>query len=319
MVSVIMSTYNESRKELFESIESILNQTYRNFEFIIINDNPENKELKATLIEFQDKDRRIRLVNNSRNLGLAECLNIGLDLAKGDYLARMDADDICFPERLEKQVYYLDKHYGCAMVASNRLDINENSEEMGTCTRFNIKDEDLKKIMLHGSVIIHPSVMIRKDVIKKMNGYRLLRAGQDYDLWLRMLTDGYTIHIMPDILLKYRIRNNSISRANFTKQFFATQYAIYCYKQRKSGIDESLTKTFEEFLSDTGKNNEEKNKKLNCIYLKINEALRNGNYIDVLKILPKLFKYPEIVAYYTRGIRYKCALRRYSKPMGELL
>ena len=111
IISVIMSVYNEPLDWVQESIDSILQQTFGNFEFIIINDNPNNKELFDFLITNKIKDNRIIIINNDENIGLTKSLNKGLERAKGEYIARMDADDISLPERLEKQINFLNTNH----------------------------------------------------------------------------------------------------------------------------------------------------------------------------------------------------------------
>lgn len=107
LVSILMSTYNETPKELDESINSILHQTYSNFEFLIINDNPNNCELEETLKTYVDS--RIRIIRNEKNLGLVKSLNAGLKLCEGQYVARMDADDISRQSRIQDELLYLKK------------------------------------------------------------------------------------------------------------------------------------------------------------------------------------------------------------------
>ena len=104
LFSVLMSTYNETTKELDESINSILQQTYSNFEFLIINDNPNNYELEKTLKSY--KDSRIKIIHNEENLGLVKSLNNGLKYCNGQYVARMDADDISCPSRIQDEKQY---------------------------------------------------------------------------------------------------------------------------------------------------------------------------------------------------------------------
>jgi glycosyltransferase involved in cell wall biosynthesis len=109
-ISAVMSVYNESEEYLRKSIESILNQTYTDFEFIIILDNPDNKKARDILKEYENKDDRIVLLENEKNIGLAPSLNRGVKVARGKYIARMDADDIALPQRFEKQVYFLENN-----------------------------------------------------------------------------------------------------------------------------------------------------------------------------------------------------------------
>lgn len=232
-----MSCFNETEKELSESIDSILTQTLQDFEFIIVDDNPTNDEIKKILLSYK-KDKRIKLIFNDRNIGLAKSLNKAIEIATGKYIARMDADDISLAERLEKQVNYLETHDDCSMVATNRDDINENSEVIKENAAIVVSDNLLQKVTKYGSIITHPSVMIRTKLLKSLGGYRAFPSAQDYDLWLRMLSSKQKIHIMPEVLLRYRIRQKSITKSNPAKQYFCNYYAQKLFKERlKKGYD----------------------------------------------------------------------------------
>ena len=110
-ISVLMSVYNEPVDWMRQAIESILNQTYKDFEFIIVNDNPEREENQLVLNEYRDKDSRISVLCNDQNIGLTKSLNKGLENANCEFVARMDADDIAFPDRLKLQLQYLLKQH----------------------------------------------------------------------------------------------------------------------------------------------------------------------------------------------------------------
>ena len=129
-MSVIMSCYNERKPDIIKSINSILEQTYKLFEFIIIVDNPKNNEIIETIKKF--KDKRIKVIINEKNIGLAESLNKGISIAKGKYIARMDADDISLPNRFKIQFDYLESHPDIDVVGSNRITIDENDEITAT-------------------------------------------------------------------------------------------------------------------------------------------------------------------------------------------
>ena len=126
MVSVLMSIYNERIEWIKQSVESILNQTYKDFEFIIVIDNPEmDLECRKYLEKRTYEDARIKLIWNEKNIGLAQSLNKGIKIAKGEYLARMDADDISLSDRLEMELEYLNKTK-CDLVSTNKINIDEN-------------------------------------------------------------------------------------------------------------------------------------------------------------------------------------------------
>lgn len=313
-IAVIMSTYNESDFELSASIDSVLNQTFEDFEFIIVNDNPDNTKIEHLLQKYKNLDRRIRVIQNKENIGLAASLNAGIATSSAEYIARQDADDISLPERFQIQVDYLEANANCALVCANRIDIDEESELLGTGTNFTLPDDKIKKIMPYGSVIIHPTVMMRKQVVEKLGGYRNLRSGQDYDLWLRMIAAGYNIHILPEVLLKYRIRKNSISKINFAKQYFSSKYAAESYKMLiQKGEDAFNEFTYDNFVTKNHVDNAEYMESLNSLYNDVHSLSREHGFKQILGVFCGLVRYPEMIRFLKKGIIYKIMLMIYSK------
>lgn len=262
LISIIMSIYNEQEEWIRKSIESILEQTWKNIEFIIVNDNPENEMGKMIINEYIEKDTRIQLIENERNVGLARSLNRAWQKAKGSYIARMDADDISFPERLEKEIYYLERN-GLDMVSSNRIILSE--QEDGNEYGGEMPEGRNAELLLpYGDIIVHPSVLLKKSVLVDLNGYRNLVPAEDYDLWLRMLSSGYKIGILDEPLIYYRMRGNGISNSNAFKQFLLTQYVKKLYHEREKGrgtdsfSEENLNKYMEEKYSKKKKRKYEK-------------------------------------------------------------
>lgn len=248
-MSVIMSCYNERKPDIIKSINSILEQTYKLFEFIIIVDNPKNNEIIETIKKF--KDKRIKVIINEKNIGLAESLNKGISIAKGKYIARMDADDISLPNRLKMQFDYLESHPNIDVVGSNRITIDENDEIIADNLKLPISDKKIKKQLPYASVIIHPSVMFRKNKILSIGKYRAFPAAQDYDLWLRCLTSNYNFYNIEVPLIKYRIRKNSISKSNTLKQFLISLYIIQLFKERnKKHADSFSVENLNKYLND---------------------------------------------------------------------
>lgn len=248
IISVIMSTYNESKSDISKAIESIINQTYNNYEFIIIIDNPYNEELKQIIKYYSNKDDRIKIIINNENIGLANSLNKGINISKGRYIARMDADDISDINRLEKQLKFL-KNNNFDMVSSNRIDIDENNEVLSEKSKLP-NHKNIKKLLPIGNFITHPSVLIRADVIKNLGGYRNFPSSQDYDLWLRVLSHNYKIGIIDEPLIYYRIRQNSISNKDKYKQYLIKKYQQELYKIRikNNNVDNFTEDNLEEFL-----------------------------------------------------------------------
>lgn len=208
-ISVIMSIYNESLDWAKQAIDSILNQTYSNFEFIIINDKPDRVENRKLLEEYSQKDSRIIVLNNEINIGLTKSLNRGLEVAKGLYIARMDADDISYCHRFQVQIDFLEKNVDCDMCISNYTVVDENLSVIMESALSNFSENDL----FMRDVIAHPSVMFRAS-LKRMR-YPLynedFRNAQDYELWVTMLLNGKKIGYVPQINLLYRKSSSQIS------------------------------------------------------------------------------------------------------------
>lgn len=213
-VSIILPVYN-GEKYLGESMESILAQTYNNFELLIINDG--SKDGSLSIIK-KYKDKRIK-VYTQKNQGLAATLNRGIKLAKGEYLARQDQDDLSLPSRLDKQVNYLNNNPRCGLVGTWSEIINENGTTTGYYHRHPAENDILKIELLFDNPFVHSSVMLRKDVFKKVNGYATNNNWQppeDYELWSR-IARYYNIGNIPVVLHKYREVPGSMSRVGFKK------------------------------------------------------------------------------------------------------
>lgn len=211
LISVLLPVYNDARY-VCASIESILRQTLRDFELVVINDGSTDDTPE---IVSRFRDQRIRLIHNEHNLGLAPSLNRGIAAAKGDYIARQDADDIALPHRLRTQIEFLRSHPDCAMVGSQALLIDDQGREQGVFGCPPIADIDIKWGLLFSNAFIHGSVMMRRDVVDKTGGYTedpvIFRAFvEDYDLWSRINRVARSANI-PEPLEKYRLNPRGAS------------------------------------------------------------------------------------------------------------
>jgi len=223
-ISVVMSVYN-GEKYLKEAVDSILNQSFKDFEFIIINDGSTDGS-KEILENY--KDERIRLFNN-QNQGLIGSLNEAIGYSRGEYIARMDADDISLPERLEKQISFMEskKIVLCGSWA-------EVIDSIGNTIKHYIYPPiGSKKIRLYSIIhcpFIHPSVMFRKEIFEKVGGYKSYKNIEDYELWTRIIYKNDTDNI-PEELIKYRIHDNQITKKNKSemrvKGFFVRSLALW--------------------------------------------------------------------------------------------
>lgn len=214
LVSVVMSVFNDD-KYVKRAIESILNQTLKNIEFIIINDASWDNSLK-TIRSYMRKDKRIKLINNAKELKLAPSLNLGVSFAKADLIARMDPDDISSPDRLEIQYHYLNKHPKIAVVGTNLSIINENKKEIWV-REYPTNSEEIKKTMLRYAPFAHPSVMVRKKVFKEFGGYDpKMKLCEDIDFWFKIGTK-YDFGNIPKKLVQYTLSKKSGTHRNIRR------------------------------------------------------------------------------------------------------
>jgi glycosyltransferase involved in cell wall biosynthesis len=205
-----MSVYN-AEKYLEKAIESILTQSLYDFEFIIINDKS-NDSSSDIISKFADQDQRIKYIENENNRGLTYSLNKALELAQGEYIARMDADDISTPYRLEKQFDYLQKNKEISLIGTSAYNINEDGEVIAE-RNVPLEYEEIKKSINLINPIIHPSVMFRKKDILDIGGYNEeFKKVQDYELWFRIIANGLKVENLSDRLLYYRVNNQYFER-----------------------------------------------------------------------------------------------------------
>ena len=204
LVSVLMPVYN-GEKYLKEAIDSILNQTYNNFEFIIINDGSTDRS-EEIILSFSDS--RIVYVKNPENYRLIKTLNLGFSMAKGRYIARMDADDVSHPDRLLIQVDFLDHNQDYGLVGTGVNLLNSDKKQL----LYHTDHASLKFALAFYCPFIHPSIMIRRDVLEGMDvvfDNQYLHA-EDCELWTRLAFKTKMANI-PEYLLDYRIHDAQIS------------------------------------------------------------------------------------------------------------
>ncbi len=212
-ITVLMSVYNDE-KYLKKSIDSILNQTFKDFEFIIINDGSTDNTLGILKMY---SDPRIKLITNPEQIGLSKSLNKGSHLAKGQYIARQDSNDISSSERLEKQVNFLEAKPECGLVGSWSYIMDENDKIIDKLTLLT-EHNDIVTMLLTENQFVHSSVMFRKDCTDKVGGYNeKLKYAQDYDLWLR-ISEHYNVANIAEFLQYWRYERHGISVNNRQEQ-----------------------------------------------------------------------------------------------------
>lgn len=214
-VTVLMPVYN-AEPYLREAIDSILSQTFTDFEFLIIDDG--STDGSRDIVDSYD-DMRIVTAPNAENEGLVASLNKGIELADGSYIAIMHADDICMPDRLERQVARLDENPDVSLVAAKAVLIDEAGVETGywQLDQLYTHNDQIRDMLPRTNCIVHPSVMIRRSVARVYRYDGRQHATEDYDLWLRLAADNHRIEKIDGILVKYRVHTESITAKSNAK------------------------------------------------------------------------------------------------------
>lgn len=256
LISVIMGVYNSKRKELLKkSIESILNQTVNDFEFIICDDHSTNLEIIKILEYYKSIDSRIILLKNEKNLGLASTLNRCLEIASGIYIARQDDDDISHLDRFKIEIDYLKNHPEISLVGCNI----SLFDEKGLWGERKHTEFPTKKDFIHGSQFAHPTTIVRSESIRDVNGYKVSRyttRTEDYDLYMRMYAAGYKGVNIQQVLYDYyesdltykqqkfrhRLDEYHVRYYGFKALGLLPRYYIFCLKPIISGITPKFIK-----------------------------------------------------------------------------
>lgn len=215
-VSVILPAYN-CEQYIAAAVTSILQQVYDNFELIVVNDG--STDQTATILQ-SISDQRLRVLNNDGNQGLIYTLNRAIDESAGEFIARMDADDIAANDRIEKQVHWLLHHPDTAAVATCISVIDEKGQPRPDwpLDRATTTASSIRKTMVKQNCIAHPTVMVRASVLKQYRYNPIQKNIEDYDLWLRMLADGLVIDKIPQSLLHYRDHQTSVTHQYLRKK-----------------------------------------------------------------------------------------------------
>lgn len=210
-ISVVMSVYREPMDWLEQSIDSILHQSFTDFEFIIVIDDPQNQDAINFVQQKANEDNRIIILKNEVNLGLTKSLNRGLKVAKGKYIARMDADDVSYLDRFEKQYSFMEANPNVILLGTGVRYIDENGKPIKVII-YQSDNDKVKSRMLFNSGFSHPSIMIRRSTLVKNDVWydEDYRQTQDYRLY-ETLYDLGDFANLPEILVDYRISKTQIS------------------------------------------------------------------------------------------------------------
>lgn len=230
LVSVIMGVYNSNEEYLISAIDSILAQTYKNLELIICNDCSTNESINQILLSYEKKDCRVKIIQNKTNSGLAYTLNHCLENVKGEYIGRMDDDDISHTDRIEKEVKFLNDNPDYGLVGCN-VNIFSNDGVWGhSHNSENVRKEDL----LYGAPFLHPTILVRREAYERVNGYRvekITKRTEDYDLFMRMYANGIIGYNLQEILFDYRMDLNGYKKQKFRYRIDEAVIKYHGFKQ----------------------------------------------------------------------------------------
>jgi len=230
MVSVIMATFNEPVRYIKESIESILNQTFTNFEFIIIDDSTNPETIEA--INSYAEDDRIIIIREKSRMGFTRALNEGLKMAKGQFIVRMDGDDISLKDRLEKQLKYLNSHKEIDILGGNMLIINESGTVVSQ-RNYPTNGLSLQFSAIFRSPVAHPTVMFRRSIVENHLFYdETFTKAEDTEYWFRLRNKGFTIANLPVNLLRFRISGDLAKKRSYEhfSYNFKARYKNFSWK-----------------------------------------------------------------------------------------
>lgn len=250
-VTVILLTYKSNPSYLRKSLESVLEQTFEDFELLVIDDGPGDAN-KAVLDKYSSEDKRIRIVRNKSRLGRLKSRNLGLNEAKSKFIAILDSDDFwCDQEKLRKQVDFLEKHPNHGAVGTGMILIDRNNKKIGRVS-YPPSDKDIREYMLSSFQLAHPSVLFRKTAAEKVGGYpesRFYKFAEDYDFFLRV-GQKYKLANLPDYCLKYRIHTDSGSTRNeFKQRLTGILVTLKYFGKYPGGVGATIKKLATLFLS----------------------------------------------------------------------
>jgi glycosyltransferase involved in cell wall biosynthesis len=231
IVSVVMSVYN-GQEFLSETIQSVLNQSFHDFEFVIVDDGSTDGTADI-LSKYAFSDGRIRVLHNGK-MGRSAALNHVIGLAKGKYVANIDADDLAMPGRLEEQVAFMERNPEVG-VSGGAFELMTDSGRILDVIRHPLEDSEIRSVMLRYNPICHSSAILRKDIVLAAQGYRgVFEPSEDYDLWLRM-GERSRLANLHNVLVRYRIHANQLSVRKLERQTLCVLAASAAAEQRRSG------------------------------------------------------------------------------------
>ncbi|MCF7866683.1 glycosyltransferase [Candidatus Woesearchaeota archaeon] len=247
-ISIIVAVHN-GEKYIDRCIKSLINQTYKNYELLIVDDGSTDNS-RLIIKKYTQKYKKISLIKNDKNEGLARSLNKGIKKAKGKYIARIDIDDICLKNRFKKQVIFLENHKNVFLTAGQAYNINKNGECIGITRKFS-DSENLKNELLKDNCIIHPTIIFRND--GKTFYREKFTTSQDYDLYLRLLSRNKILAHLNEPVIKYDISSGNDRLSKKLKQKTYTLLAKQFFKERLKNYKDTYEKTDFEIIKTLSK------------------------------------------------------------------
>jgi glycosyltransferase involved in cell wall biosynthesis len=235
LVSVVINAYNVEAY-LPECLDSVLAQTLGDFEAIVVDDG--STDATGRIAEdYARRDARIRVLHNERNIGIPATINRALAASRGEFIAKLDADDVSLPQRLEKQTAYLRANPAVVMVGSWWAWIDADGRELGT-QRPRPSNRRLAEQMMKRCALVHTGVMVRGDLLRRIGYREFFRSSEDYDLFLRLSEHG-EIAILPEVLVKQRLRYHGVTVRRFREEAQLARYArLFARQRRRRGFDD---------------------------------------------------------------------------------
>lgn len=234
LISVVMAAYNEPMPMLKQAVQSVLDQTYSNIELVVVIDDPDREDIYQYLARLQGN---IIVHRNEKNMGLPKSLNTGISLSKGRVIARMDADDICLPDRIEVE-YRLLSDGKFDIVGGDVNFIGENGALIDCRRRIPKNQVEFDHRIRHFNCMVHPTFMFQRTAFDQLGGYKHLNAAQDYEFIRNAVANRMKIGLCQDKVLLYRMRTSGISHKKAALQFFIMDYIRTCYNSGQS-VDEN--------------------------------------------------------------------------------
>jgi glycosyltransferase involved in cell wall biosynthesis len=236
LVSVVIAAFNAAQ-HLGEALESVFAQTFRDFELVVVDDGSTDGT-PDVLARFRS-DPRLVVLSHSTNGGVAVALTTGCRQAQGRYIARLDADDVAHPDRLARQVAYLEERREVALLGSAAIFTDAAGREFARYT-YPATHKAIRERLETGSAFVHSAVTMRQDAFESVGGYRLSPSGQDYDLWLRMV-ERFPAANLTDFLVRFRVHDSQLTASRLREQALCSLVASAAARRRAAGETDPLT------------------------------------------------------------------------------